>query len=368
MLRKISIKNFQSHKDTTLDLVPNINVICGKSTTGKTAIIRALQWLVTNRPLGNRFLSNFSDEDSSVRVELTLDDGHKITLEKDDHNTGYYIYDPTGKEQEAWPKVGTQVPDQITKLINMDDLNIQNQLDEHFLITSAPGEVARVMNRITKIERVDSWISTLTTEINGKGRDITLIEGQIKALQDDLAQYDSLDDLKKQIEEAQSFFDTISSLNHTIDEVERLMIQLQTIEESMAPLLEKIEIENTLQEVDLLCKEVSDKEVEIFTLSSFLELESDLHTKSTWLENIETLLIPVTSEYASYTFIDPKVQALDTMIKSAKISEENYEDAKKRLLSLLSDVRIFLKSVGKCPLCFSEIGDEKVASIIGAWE
>jgi len=54
MLKKISIQNFQSHKKTELDLVDGINVIYGLSQSGKSAILRALNWIIFNRKFSNK--------------------------------------------------------------------------------------------------------------------------------------------------------------------------------------------------------------------------------------------------------------------------------------------------------------------------
>ena len=61
MIKEIDIVNFQSHKSTHLDLVPGVNVIVGASDSGKSAIIRALRWLIWNRPVGDAFISHWAD-------------------------------------------------------------------------------------------------------------------------------------------------------------------------------------------------------------------------------------------------------------------------------------------------------------------
>ena len=39
MIKSIQLKNFQSHRDTTLRLSPGVNVIVGDPQNGKTAIL-----------------------------------------------------------------------------------------------------------------------------------------------------------------------------------------------------------------------------------------------------------------------------------------------------------------------------------------
>jgi predicted phosphodiesterase len=49
-LERLVLENFQSHLRTELKLVPGLNVILGESNQGKSAIIRALHWLLFNEP------------------------------------------------------------------------------------------------------------------------------------------------------------------------------------------------------------------------------------------------------------------------------------------------------------------------------
>ena len=55
MIDKIKIQNYQSHENTELELSPGINVIIGETDRGKTSILRALNWMFSNRPLGEGF-------------------------------------------------------------------------------------------------------------------------------------------------------------------------------------------------------------------------------------------------------------------------------------------------------------------------
>jgi len=62
MIKTLSIQNYQSHKDSTLEFDPGVNVIVGSTDSGKTAIIRALRWLIWNRPNGDSFRSTWGGD------------------------------------------------------------------------------------------------------------------------------------------------------------------------------------------------------------------------------------------------------------------------------------------------------------------
>jgi len=125
MIQTIQINNFQSHKHTYLTLDPGVNIIVGPSDSGKTAILRALRWLVWNRPTGEAFRSSWGGE---TLVEITLDD-FILQRSKDKENIYKIVNDNEVKLLKAF---GTEVPEEVSKILNLDDSNLQQQMDAPF--------------------------------------------------------------------------------------------------------------------------------------------------------------------------------------------------------------------------------------------
>ena len=50
MIKSIHVVGFQSHADSTIEFDPGVNVLIGQSDSGKTAVVRALDWALNNRP------------------------------------------------------------------------------------------------------------------------------------------------------------------------------------------------------------------------------------------------------------------------------------------------------------------------------
>ena len=78
MFKRITIKNFQAHKKLELSFDPHVTTIVGPSDVGKSAVIRAIAWLATNRPSGTEFIR---DGAKTAIVELEID-GHTIRRER----------------------------------------------------------------------------------------------------------------------------------------------------------------------------------------------------------------------------------------------------------------------------------------------
>ena len=86
MITKISIKNIQSHKNSTLELSPGINAIVGSSNNGKSAILRAFYWARYNRPLGtDNLLSHWAVDKKGNQIsemEVTVENQNGFVTRK----------------------------------------------------------------------------------------------------------------------------------------------------------------------------------------------------------------------------------------------------------------------------------------------
>ena len=158
MFTKIEIKNFQSHKDTMIDFDKGINSICGESDNGKTAIIRAIRWVIENRPLGTDKLNSFWNKDfkEEMSVKLYTENGWVQRIRTKDRN-GYTICtDGTPVELSA---VGTDVPQEVKDFLKVNDINFQYQFDSPYLISMSSGEASKYLNNIIHLDSIDSMMS-----------------------------------------------------------------------------------------------------------------------------------------------------------------------------------------------------------------
>src|SRR5690554_6424307 len=190
MIKRLVIRNFQSHKDTSLEFVPGVNVIIGQSDSGKTAIIRALRWAVWNRPLGDSFKSHWGG-DTSVLVEMDECRVERFKG-KEDH---YKLWVDDGLEPLEFKAFGVDPPDEIGRALGFSELNLQNQHDPAFLISNNPGEVARHFNKVANIDQIDSSLRAVESWIRSINQDIRTQESNISEYQEQVREYEYLDEL-----------------------------------------------------------------------------------------------------------------------------------------------------------------------------
>jgi DNA repair protein SbcC/Rad50 len=187
MLKSLVIQNFQSHRDTLLELDPGVNLIIGQSDSGKTTIIRALKWLATNRPLGDSFVAWGKD---SMTVRVTTTDGTVIS-----HSPKTYMLLPSGKNAsiQEWSAIGTSVPESVMQALNLSELSWQSQMDSPFLLSASPGEVARTLNEVADLDKIDSTLVNINRMARDNRAQLTETARSKQQLEIDLSAFQGLD-------------------------------------------------------------------------------------------------------------------------------------------------------------------------------
>ena len=161
MLKHLLIENFQSHKHTELVFDDGINIIIGQSDSGKSAIIRALNWVINNKPSGEAFRSDWGGE-TSAQLKLGI---YEVERLKGKDNI-YHLIDDGSKT--LFKSFGQDVPEEIEKLLNFSSLNIASQFDSPFLLAMSGGEVAKYLNSIVHLDKIDTSISSINSTLRGE--------------------------------------------------------------------------------------------------------------------------------------------------------------------------------------------------------
>ncbi|MBT7928478.1 AAA family ATPase [Candidatus Peregrinibacteria bacterium] len=174
MIDSLSIQNFESHKHTVLDFDKGINIIIGQSDSGKSAILRALDWVVNNNPSGDAFRSHWGGE-TEVRIALDDTQIHRV---KGKENR--YLFDVAD-----FKSFGQGVPEDIKKTLNFSPLNMAEQFDSPFLLAVSGGEVAKYLNKIVNLSDIDRAQTNIKRTIKEENRALSnavdlLTEEEIK--------------------------------------------------------------------------------------------------------------------------------------------------------------------------------------------
>lgn len=352
MISSLKLRNFQSHKHTDLEFVPGVNVIIGQSDSGKTAIIRALQWVVTNRPSGEAFRSDWGGD---TEVHLGLDKEKVIVRERAKENR-YVLWTSPTKEQ-VFQGFSTDVPETLAELIGFDDINIQAQHDSPFLLSANSAEVARTLNKVAHLDDIDYSLSSVNSMIRQVNSAIKEVEFGLGEVADGLERYDGLVELEATLEGLERAQSTINSdkarktwLTTQISLIEGVQSDIDTFAE-IAVLSGNVQALTELERHAVDTKEDAD---------ALRKLIQDIRADERAIENCDSLLkhkneidklISISAVLQTNTTTKSKLNSLLT-------SFVTLDAAIKQVSKELSDVKAQYDKLmpDTCPLCGQGVG------------
>lgn len=335
MIKELLIKNFEAHDKFKAKLDPGITTFTGATDAGKSSIIRAIQWVVLNRPLGDSFIR---DENKPAFVGLKTENG--IVSRK--KGKGINIYKVNGQTLEAF---GANVPEEVKQFLGMEELNFQLQFDAPYWFMISPGEVSKQLNQIVDLEIIDSTLSNLNNKIRQTRMEVTLSEKRLDEVSQSAkhlrfvkrmsADFQRLEQLSLQIDETRSNF---VSMSESVQTIERYLKRKKRLSkgyfECERALKTGIELQKATFQVESLSKILCD-----------LEKASQVSTMK--IPNIKQL-VSITNKYNK---TEQLVKRLSDHIAEMETEQERICQTERKLES---DERKLKKMIGQtCPLCGS---------------
>lgn len=267
MIKKVQTENFQSHKFTVLNFDKGVNIIVGKSDSGKSAIIRNLNWIVNNRPTGNSFIRHGVDECSTLLS--FYDKTPNISRIKNKKENTYYI------DSMALKAVGTDVPEEVQTLLNISEINFQKQLDAPFLISNTAGDVGRFLNRIVNIDQIDTTLKKIESIRRETLRNIDQASDRIDTLTERISAYDYVSEFEKKVEDVVPLIKSVEYLTDSYNKISDLYEKIQDAEKAIKK-LSYIEKDNKkIKQLLVQAEELESKQIAYETITFKLKQIKD---------------------------------------------------------------------------------------------
>lgn len=155
MLERVEIHGWQSLRSATLEL-GRFTVIVGASSSGKSALIRALRAVSSNMRGSGQITRGAKKAAITVRT-----DRHVVTLERAETSGCYRIVDTATGAEQVFTKLAGQVPDEVTAALRIaptptggTSINFAGQFDRPYLLDESGATVARVLGELTNITTI----------------------------------------------------------------------------------------------------------------------------------------------------------------------------------------------------------------------
>lgn len=222
MIDSLKIKNIQSHKDSELKFSEGVNAIVGTSNNGKSAVLRALIWAITNRPLGIDILcSDWAIDEkgnqiSPMEVEVEKN-GHVLIRYKSKSKNQYLLDD------EELNAIGTDVPPEAKKFFSLSETNIQKQQDKPFLVSESSSDVAKYFNSMMDLNVIDNILKKTEAKKREVRNNKINCENTLKNLNDEFDKLSWVDSAENYLEKIEKLESKQSKKKSVINELESSM-------------------------------------------------------------------------------------------------------------------------------------------------
>ncbi len=205
--RKIVLINFQSNKRTVIDFIDGVNVLIGTSDSGKSAIVRSIDYTVNNNIPGDSFVSHWVKRTKkgnvlkdNCSIEIHTDNGVIQRLKGKDNT-----YIVNGHELKAFGR--GSVPEEVSAFFNMGDINIQLQSDSHKYLNASAGEVARALNSLVDLKIIDTTSTNINRRVSSLDKKREHEVQEIDTIKKDIRKMSFVNDLDKKLGEAEKLDD-----------------------------------------------------------------------------------------------------------------------------------------------------------------
>lgn len=346
MIKSLEIKNIQSHKDSRLEFSPGINALIGSSNNGKSAILRALNWAVNNRPLGVEvLLSNWAYDSKGKQNEemsVTVEKGNSTLIRRKTKSENEYVID--GEVLEA---IKTDVPEEVRKFFMLSETNMQKQQDAPFLLSLSSGKIAEYFNRIVRLDIIDKVLSNAESSRRKMKNQLESSESQEKKLEGELEKFEWIDSVEKLIEKIKILNSKSEELSEIKDDLEESVEKFEAASREKYPDFKKefkliSEIDEINEENREMSKQLEDLDFQIEKFEEVSKKSFNFSKEIKLIDAIENINL----DRSEIEKLEEDIERFEASEKRIKGCTENIKELKKQLPSI-------------CPFCGAKMKDGK---------
>jgi DNA repair ATPase RecN len=341
MLHFIALENFRSYKEARVDFVPGINALVGPSCNGKSNLIKGINWVRTNRPTGKGYVSFWNrskhgEPIDATLVRLGLDGKWEVTRLRNSVFNGYLLHH-NGNLVKDLEALNSTVPDEISAILNLSDVNIQLQRDLPFLLDGNGGAAARFFNRIIRMDLIDDLLSATDSKHRSIKADIKNAKEKIKTCHAKIKDYswitpaeqliNNLADLQAQLKSQKVLRGKLWKLLDEIDE-EKDIIQRYKFADKADTLLGQIETQKA---------KISEYKKEKRKLSEILEEYKEYQTQldeEIDVTAVEKLIVKLEKSFKAIETLKTERAQLKNIIGELTIQEATYTENTHKFIQL----------------------------------
>jgi exonuclease SbcC len=345
MIQRLELQNFQSHEHSILEFDPGVNVIVGQTDSGKTAIFRALELVIRNKPGGDAYRSYWGGD---TNVILTVD-GVDVVRHKSKGDNMYAVGD------DEYRAFGASVPDAVAEILNFGEVNIQKQMDPPYLISSSAGEVAAHFNRVAHLDQIDIGLKNVQAGLRKLNSKKEETDEMLEQQEQELKQYAYLDKFEAKLEVLESLQERKERLIQQHARTNKLIKLIETTSQSILTLESFLRLEESVNTVVQALAQLKALKDQRETLQNRIDRIRAINEKIKELKGLTALEDTVNAVFnrvGQRNTVRINMKALDMSIRLIEQTEHKETQMNEKVIHLTHKYNELMPDI--CPLCGNE--------------
>ncbi|MDU4670959.1 MAG: AAA family ATPase [Finegoldia magna] len=229
----IYLTNFQSYEQGHFELSEKVNLITGASDSGKTALIRALSWVLFNDYTTDLLIRNGYN---NVEVKIVFNNGNFILRGRKGNTNYYYIKNnPDSEDIKKYENFGREIPSEIQNDFLFKKVNLLNekyniliasQLENSFLLSETDSTKANAIGKLVNIDILDNASRNVSREIKSTKGELNFKKSFINEKEESLNKYNYLNEDKIKIDNLRVLYNNLAKNFEKLNILKTLSIKL----------------------------------------------------------------------------------------------------------------------------------------------
>jgi hypothetical protein len=353
-LKRVVLLNFQCHEKLDIDLSGETNLISAGNLAGKTAIGRAIKWVLTDRPRGDWMRRIVSGKVTyKTSVQLIFDDETVITREKGKNGLNRYVFND---EKYDNPKeIPYPIAEYVGKAIltlNGTDFIVPLTDDESstFMMSDQSSSTrGALLNYLTGIDVADRVKKVIAKEIKELSKEKENDVARIAECSEVIASLSNIPDLELKLTDAQSAQDELNTAVAS-------MAAINNILNSLKPKQKGIDRLKVLPSLNTAAAQAKSLVVKMLAIEKYLKVSKSID-KFNGLTNL------VAKVNESYTFLEDlraverELKKINNAVKELGKRRNEVQNIEINSKKLSDEIQQFKKKskVVICPTCGSSV-------------
>lgn len=195
MIRRLAVRGYQSLHRIELEFA-KLTVVVGPSSSGKSAVLRAIRQLAFNTR-GGSWVSH-GQTTATIIADTVSDNGvsARVIFQRKGASAAYGV--AVNGETYKFSKLAGDVPEQVRALLPLHAGNFAGQFELPYLIESSGSSIARELGRLTNIDRILAAAREANRRQRATTAELRVRESDLISLRESVQQYRGLADRIKE--------------------------------------------------------------------------------------------------------------------------------------------------------------------------